>query len=111
MTLTITLDSLLRTILLIVGIVAVIVLIVLMIKVIKALRTLPSTLEHVDGIIENVETISNAGKNVVVKAGAALSGIKQATDENRGPVRAATSFVNAITGFVTLLRSKDEKKK
>ena len=111
MTVTITLDSLLRTILLVVAIIAVIVLIVLMIKIIKALKTLPSTMAHVDGIIDDVETISNAGKNVVVKAGAALAGIKQATDENRGPVRAATSFVNAMTGFVTLLRSKDDKKK
>ena len=110
MTLTITLDSLLRTILLIVAIIAVIVLIVLLIKVIKELKTLPSTMEHVDGIIGDVETISNAGKNAVVKAGAAIAGIKQAADENRGPVRAATGFVNAVASLVSLVKNNDRKK-
>lgn len=111
MTFTITLDSLLKTILLVVAIVAVIILIVLMIKIIKALKSVPDTLDHVHGIIDNVETISDAGKNVVTSASAAIAGIKQATDENRGPVRAATSFVNAVTGLVTLVKSNNNKKK
>ena len=110
MTFTITLDSLLRTILLVVGIAAVIILIVLMAKAIKILKTLPDTMKHVDSILDNVDTVSTAGRNAVVKAGAALAGIKQAADENRGPVRAATSFVNAVTSLVALTKNKDSKK-
>ena len=106
MTFTVTLDSLLKCILMIVAIIAIIFLIVLLAKAIKALKTLPSTMEHVDGIIGNVETISNAGKNVVTTASAAISGIKEAADENRGPVRAATSFVNAVSSLITLIRKK-----
>ncbi|MBO4861586.1 MAG: hypothetical protein J5535_01645 [Firmicutes bacterium] len=110
MTFTITLDSLLKTILLILGIAAVIILIVLMVKVIKALKTLPNTMRNVDSIVDNVETLSTAGRDAVTKASAALTGIKQAADENRGPVRAATSLIAATTGLVALLKKDKEKK-
>ena len=106
MTFTITLDSLLRSILLIVAIIAIIVLIVLLVKVIKALKTLPSTMEHVDSIIGNVDDLSIGAKNTVHKAAAALTSVKDAADANKGPVRAATGFVNAVSSLISLVKKQ-----
>ena len=111
MTITLTLDSVLRTILVIVAIAAIIVLIVLMAKILKSLRTLPDTMEHLEGILSDIETMSSTGRNAVNKASAALIGIKKAADENRGPIKAATSFVTALTGLIALTRENEKKKK
>ena len=104
MTFTITLDSLLRSILLIVAIIAIIVLIVLLVKVIKSLKTLPSTMGHVDNIIGNVDDLSTSAKDTIHHAAAALTSVKDAADSNKGPIRAATSFVNAASSLISLLR-------
>ena len=110
---TITLGGLLNTILIIVAIVAIIFLIILLAKVAKSLSTLPQTMAHVEKVMGDIEAITGVAKDgaegakaVVTKASAALTGIKQATDENRGQVRAAASLVNAVTGLVSLLKKK-----
>ena len=106
MTFTITLDSLLKSILLIVAIIAIIVLIVLLVKVIKALKTLPSTMGHVYNIIGNVDDLSTGVKDVAHKAATALTSVKDAADANKGPIRAATGFVNAVSSLINLTRKE-----
>ncbi len=110
---TITVGSLLTAILITVAIVAIVVLIVLLIKISKSLSTLPSTMQHVDQVMSDVEAIVGVAKDgaegakaVVTKASAALSGVNEVVDSNKGTLKAATSFVNACTSLASLIKKK-----
>ena len=108
---TISLDALLKAALIVVAIVALIYLIVLLSKVSKAISTLPSTMQHVDQVMSDVEKIVGVAKDgaegakaVVTKASAALTGVNEVIDTNKGTFKAATSFVNSVTSLASLLK-------
>ena len=110
---TISVGSLLTAILIIVAIIAIVFIIVLLAKIAKSLNTLPSTMQHVDNVLADVETIVGVAKSgaegakaVVTKASAALSGVNEVMDSNKGTLKAATSFVNAVTSLASLVKKK-----
>ena len=109
----ITLGSLLQVILIVVAIVAIVFLIVLLAKIAKSLSTLPSTMQHVDQVMADVEKIvcvakdgAEGAKAVVTKASATLTGVNEVMDSNKGTLKAATSFVNACTSLASLVKKK-----
>ena len=110
---TISLDVLLKGILIIVAVVALIYLIVVLSRISKAMSSLPSTMKHVDQVMADVEKIVGVAKDgaegakaVVSKASAALTGVNEVIDTNKGTFKAATSFVNACTSLASLLKNK-----
>ena len=108
---TISLDVLLKGILIIVAVIALIYLIIVLSKMAKALSSLPSTMQHVDQVMADVEKIVGVAKDgaegakaVVGKASAALTGVNDVIDTNKGTLKAATSFVNSVTSLASLLK-------
>ena len=112
-TITLTVGSLLTAILIVVAIVALIFLIVLLAKIAKSLSSLPSTMQHVDSVMADIETIVGVAKDgaqgakaVVTKASAALNGVNEVVNTNKGTFKAATSLINAITSLASLAKKK-----
>ena len=110
---TISVGSLLTAILILVAIIAIVFLIVLLARIAKSLSTLPSTMQHLDTVMADVEAIVDVAKsgaegarNVVVKAADALTGVKEVVDSDKGTLKAATSLVNAVTSLASLLKKK-----
>ena len=110
---TISVGSLLTAILILVAIIAIIFIIVLLARIARSLSTLPSTMQHLDNVMADVEAIVDVAKsgaegarNVVEKASAALTGVNEVMDSNKGTLKAATSFVNACTSLASLIKKK-----
>ena len=110
---TISLDVLLKAVLIIVAVIALIYLIVLLSRISKAMSSLPSTMQHVDQVMADVEKIVGVAKDgaegakaVVTKASTALTGVNEVIDTNKGTLKAATSFINAVTSLASLAKKK-----